>query len=96
MKMTLADVVKEMNSLERHMQRFEEKYSLKSTEFYRLVQAGRLEESQDFHEWLGLYKIWLKRRQKYLELLSEPSPLLELASPLEEDFFIKEQLVSEA
>jgi len=78
MEMTLDEVVREMNELEQHMQKFEWKYSIKSAEFYKLVLAGKIEEKFELHEWLGLYKIWLKRRKKYLELLKSPSPLLEL------------------
>ena len=76
-----------MNEIEQQMQKFEWKYSIKSLEFYRLVQAGKLEETQEFHEWLGLYKLWLRRRTKYLEQLKSQSPLLKLAEPIEDDFF---------
>jgi hypothetical protein len=87
MEMTLDEVVREMNELEQHMQKFEWKYSIKSAEFYKLVLAGKIEEKFELHGWLGLYKIWLKRREKYLELLKRPSPLLELTQPIEDDFF---------
>lgn len=87
MNIMLDQLVHEMNDLELQMQKFEWKYSIKSAEFYKLVQTGKLEESPDFHEWLGLYKLWLRRRAKYLELLKSPSPLLKLAHPIEDDFF---------
>ena len=80
-----------MNSLESCMQKFEWKYNIKSAEFYRLVNAGKLEENRDFHEWLGLYKIWLKRRNSYLDLLSESSSILPFVLPIEKDFFQKER-----
>ncbi|MFQ5769043.1 MAG: hypothetical protein ACE5HX_00800 [bacterium] len=63
MEITLNELVQEMTELEQQMQKFEWKYSLKSPEFYRLVQAGRLEETPEFHEWLGLFKLWLGRRK---------------------------------
>jgi len=50
MKMTLSEIIQEMNSLESCMQKFEWKYNIKSAEFYRLVNAGKLEENRDFHE----------------------------------------------
>ena len=91
MEITLNELVQEMNELEQQMQKFEWKYSLKSPEFYRLVQAGKLEETSEFHEWLGLYKLWIGRRNKYLQQLKSPSRLLKLTQPIEDDFFeIKE------
>jgi len=87
MQVTLDEVVQEMNNLEQQMQKFEWKYSIKSPEFYRLVQLGKLEETHEFHEWLGLYKLWLRRRENYLKQLRSPSPLLKLAEPIGDDFF---------
>ena len=87
MEITLEELIQEMNDLEREMQKFEWKYSIKSAKFYRLVQRGKIEETSELHEWLGLYKIWLRRREKYLEKLKSPSPLLKLNQPLEKDFF---------
>ena len=69
MDVTLDELVQEMNNLEQQMQKFEWKYSIKSPEFYRLVQVGKIEETTEFHEWLGLYKLWLRRQKKYLKVL---------------------------
>lgn len=85
MEMTLDEVVREMNELEQHMQKFEWKYSIKSAEFYKLVLAGKIEETFELHEWLGLYKLWLNRHKLYLELLKSPSPLLNIAEPIEDE-----------
>lgn len=87
MEMTLDEIVREMNELEQQMQKFEWKYSIKSAEFYKLVLAGKIEETFELHEWLGLYKIWLKRREKYLDLLKSPSAILKLVQPIEDGFF---------
>jgi hypothetical protein len=87
MEITLDELVQEMNQLEQQMQRFEWKYSIKSAEFYKLVRAGVLEETFELHEWLGLYKIWLKRRERYLKLLKSPSPLLRFTQPVTDEFF---------
>jgi len=92
MKLTLNELIQEMNELEQQMQKFEWKYSIKSTEFYRLVQAGKIEETPEFHEWLGLYKLWQRRREQYLEQLKSPSPLLQLAQPIEDDFFATKEV----
>lgn len=92
MEMTLDEVVREMNELEQHMQKFEWKYSIKSAEFYKLVLAGKIEETFELHEWLGLYKLWLNRRKKYLELLKSPSPLLNINEPIDAALFEAEKV----
>jgi hypothetical protein len=92
MDITLDELVHEMNDLEQQMQKFEWKYSIKSSEFYKLVQSGKLEETPEFHEWLGLYTLWLRRRRRYLASLKSPSPLLKLAAPLDDNFFAAEEV----
>jgi len=87
MNITLDDLIKEMDQLEQQMRKFEWKYSIKWPEFYKLVQSGKVEETPEFHEWLGLIKLWLIRKQRYLQLLEKPSPLIHLNKPIEEDFF---------
>lgn len=57
MEMTLSELVNEMTELEGQMQKFEWKYNIKSVEFYRLVKVGKIEETFELHEWLGLYKL---------------------------------------
>jgi serine/threonine protein kinase HipA of HipAB toxin-antitoxin module len=63
--MTLGEILQSIHALEVQLQRFEERYRLRSEDFYRLVQEGRLEQSADFLEWLGLYEIKCKREQQY-------------------------------
>jgi hypothetical protein len=92
MEITLAELIQEMNDLEGQMQKFEWKYSIKSSEFYHLIRIGKIEETTEFHEWLGLYKLWLRRRARYLEKLKSPSPLLKLTQPIEVNLFKVEDL----
>lgn len=93
MNISLDDLVKEMDQLEQQMRKFEMKYSIKWPEFYKLIQSGKIEESPELHEWLGLIKLWKKRQEKYLQLLKKPSPLIHLEKPIEDDFFtIKESI----
>ena len=66
--MTLGEILQSIHALEVQLQRFEERYRLRSEDFYRLVQEGRLEQSADFIEWLGLYEIKCKREQQYRRL----------------------------
>jgi hypothetical protein len=51
--------------LSRRICTFEEKYRMRSEDVYRLVGEGKIDESPDFIEWLGLYEIKLKRERKY-------------------------------
>ena len=66
--MTLGEILQSIHALEAQLQKFEEHYRLRSEDFYRLVQEGRLEQSADFIEWLGLYEIKHKREQQYRRL----------------------------
>jgi hypothetical protein len=69
--MTLDELIHGIHDLENYLNKFEEKYRLRSEDFYRLATAGRLEQSNDFIEWLGVYEIKLKREQKYQQRLAE-------------------------
>lgn len=66
--MTLGDILQSLHALEGQLRQFEERYRLRSDDFYRLVQDGRLEQSADFIEWFGLYEIKCKREQQYRRL----------------------------
>jgi hypothetical protein len=70
MDISLDDLIPEMEQLERQMRKFKLKYSIKWPKFYRLVQSGKLEESFEFHEWLGLIKFYLNRKELYQSLLN--------------------------
>ena len=63
--MTLEELIRSIHTLENHLQKFEEKYRLRSEDFYRLVSDGKLEQSEEFIEWLGVYEIKLKRERAY-------------------------------
>ena len=63
--MTLEELIRSIHTLENHLQKFEEKYHLRSEDFYRLVSDGKLEQSEEFIEWLGVYEIKLKRERAY-------------------------------
>ena len=93
MEISLDELIQEMNQLEHQMQKYEWKYSIKWPEFYKLIHSGKIEETPEFHEWLGLIKLWLSRRQKYVNLLKKPSPLIRLEEPIEENFFKTEEIM---
>jgi hypothetical protein len=77
--MNLQELIRELHWLEWQMRTFEDKYALLSRDFYAAMEAGQLAEFddadlpafQDFIEWHGLYKVWLRREQKYRERLQE-------------------------
>ena len=64
--MTLEEILQSIHALEGQLRKFEEQYGLRSEDFYRLVQEGRLEQSADFIEWLGLYEIKCQREQSLI------------------------------
>lgn len=91
--MTLEEILQSIHALEGQLRKFEEQYRLRSEDFYRLVQEGRLEQSADFIEWLGLYEIKRKREQQYRRradallgplLSGEPATEKKLVLPLVE------------
>jgi hypothetical protein len=87
--MTREEILQSLHALESQLRKFEEQYRLRSDDFYRLVQDGRLEQSADFIEWLGLYEIKCKREQQYRRLTdallrTEPAAEKKLVLPLVE------------
>ena len=62
--------------IENRLREYENKYGLKSSDFYAAMVSGQLSEFDgeseyqlDFLEWLGLYEIWLDRIREYRALL---------------------------
>lgn len=95
-ELTLEEVIHELNCLENSLRPFEEKYRIKSAEFHRLVLDGKVKESSDLHEWFGIYQAWLKRRQRYLELLQSDALLVPLTAPIEARYFERALVSTEA
>ncbi|MBI5348825.1 MAG: hypothetical protein HZB77_05835 [Chloroflexi bacterium] len=69
--MSLEELIRSIHTLEQHLQKFEEKYKLRSSDFYRLVNEGKLDQSEEFIEWLGIYEIKLKREKSYTRRLAD-------------------------
>ncbi len=93
MEISLDDLIQEMNQLEYQMQKYEWKYSIIFPDFYKLIRSGKINETPEFHEWLGLIKLWLNRRHKYISLLKKTSPLIHLEEPIDESFFNTEEII---
>jgi len=68
--MTIDELIRGIHDLGSYLKKFEEKYRLLSDDFYRLAIAGKLEQSNDFIEWLGIYEIKLSREQKYQQRIA--------------------------
>lgn len=80
--MDLQKLVRELHWLEWQMRKYEDKYGLRSSDFYAAMESGQLAAFddaehpafQEFVEWHGLYKVWLKREQRYrASLQQQPS-----------------------
>lgn len=71
MNLSPDDLIKELKQLEQQMKKFELKYNIQWSEFYRLVQSGKIEESFELHEWLGLIKLYLNRKELYQSLQND-------------------------
>jgi len=64
-------LITDIQGIEEHLREFERKYRLRSGEFYRLVQAGKIEQRLDLMEWLGLYEVLQARETEYRTLLEQ-------------------------
>ncbi len=69
--MTLQELIRSIHGLENYLKKFEERYHLRSEDFYDFAIACKLEQPNDFIEWLGLYEIKQKREQKYRQRVAE-------------------------
>jgi hypothetical protein len=70
-------LILDMQGIEDRLREFERKYRLRSSEFYRLVQEGRIEQRLELIEWLGLYKVLQSRELEYRKLLErQTEPVL--------------------
>ena len=85
--MTIDEILKDIHAIQDHLKKFEEKYKLISSDFYKLYKANKLEQSRDFIEWLGFYEIMLDREREYKQLLKEQIDECDFAAPVDEAFF---------
>jgi len=86
--MKLKELIQDMTKLEMEMRRFEEKFGVKSNEFYRAT-AGELEEfdeldeyRMEFIEWLALYKTWLSLDEKYQQLIGRQPVAIQIKTAI--------------
>ncbi|MGP8330208.1 MAG: hypothetical protein ACT6FF_07820 [Methanosarcinaceae archaeon] len=70
-EITLSDIFQDLQAIDPVISSYEQKYQLLSPYFYRLYQAGKLEERWDFIDWAALWEIKLDREQEFENHLSE-------------------------
>lgn len=75
---SLHDLIVDIHALDRELQRFEEKYSILSLDFYQLYVDGRLrdeevEEIDEFGRWAALFQMRKRREQQYQTEKATPS-----------------------
>jgi len=78
-------LILDMQGIEDRLRQFERKYRLRSKEFYRLANEGKIEQRLELLEWLGLYEVLQVREAEYRQLLEQQvEPVLTAlnASPL--------------
>lgn len=69
--MDLPTSIHDLHWLAWQMRKYEDKYGLRSSDFYAAMESGQLATFDDadqpafqgFVEWQGLYKVWLTREQ---------------------------------
>jgi hypothetical protein len=71
-------LIEDIQGIEDRLRDFERKYRLRSSEFYRLVQEGKIDQRLELIEWLGLYETLLEREETYRQKLGQyVEPVLE-------------------
>lgn len=71
--MTLYELIQDIHALDRELQKFEEKYSLLSEDFYELYMSGalrdeNLSEIDDYGSWAAFYRMRQRRKRQYDDL----------------------------
>ncbi|MBC8185717.1 hypothetical protein H8E88_31915 [candidate division KSB1 bacterium] len=82
---TLNEIIEDLQAIEPKILEYEKKYKLLSPYFYKLYQAGKLEENWDFQNWAGLYEIKLDRESEYKSKFKEVIIDLPLIDTIEHD-----------
>lgn len=70
-QLTLDDIMEDLVAVEPLLLNYEQKYKVRTPDFYQLYKQGKLEERWDFIDWASLYEIKLDREQAYQGLIQE-------------------------
>jgi len=78
MNPTLKDILNDLHAAERELQKYEEKYSLRSDFFYESFSAGLTEEDGNFDllRWAGYFESRRELERLYRELILAQKPAL--------------------
>jgi len=79
---TLDDIMEDLVAVEPLLLNYEQKYKVRTPDFYRLYKQGKLEERWDFVDWASLYEIKLDREQAYQDMAVEALQHLPLRESL--------------
>ncbi len=74
--MELQDIIQDLHALEERVRAYERKYGITSQDFYKLYQAGVLddegfEKSREFTRWASAYEMKLEREEAFERLSQE-------------------------
>lgn len=70
-KITISEILDDLRVASEVLRKFERRYWITSEQFYELYSKGLLdngENSEDFSEWAGFYKLKVRREQAFKEL----------------------------
>ena len=71
---TLSDILDDLQTADRVLRRFEQRYWISTSQFYDLYTQGLLDNGdhvEEYAEWAGYYKLKLKRERSLEELSSQ-------------------------
>jgi hypothetical protein len=71
--MVLQDIIDDIHALKEDLESYERKYGVLSETFYESYINGEEPEDDgwvlDWSDWAGAYKIWLRRKEQYRNLI---------------------------
>ncbi len=59
---------REIINIQADLADFEKRYDMKSSSFYSLFEKGKVEDSEDYMIWAGIYEMFLSSKKKLNEL----------------------------
>ena len=68
-ELTLEEIIEDLHAIEERLQLFEKKYRCLSDSFYKFYLAGKVEDSLELIEWIGLIKMKMEREAEYESFL---------------------------
>ncbi|OQX80970.1 MAG: hypothetical protein B6D61_01260 [Bacteroidetes bacterium 4484_249] len=60
---------REITRMQSSLNKYEEKYNMKSDDFYRLFNEGKYGDEKDYMLWAGIYELQMNSKQKLEQLI---------------------------